>query len=297
MKQYRTPLRYPGGKQRLAPFIREILSENELIGGHYAEPYAGGAGVAFELLFSGHVSHIHLNDSYWPIYAFWNSIILRPDEICRRIDSVPFSVEEWKRHREILNNPTEHAEIDVGFAAFYLNRCNRSGVLNGGLIGGLAQAGEWKMDARFPRSELIRRIQGIASMRGLINIRNQDAEQFILEYIPHLPDSTLVYCDPPYFVKAKRLYQNHYNDSDHARVARIIQEQLPRKWVVSYDCTPEIADYYRERRSFSYYLQYNASRAYKGREIFVFSDDLVVPLNSSLLFIDDAMQIWRAEQA
>lgn len=293
MSQHRTPLRYPGGKQRLAPFILELLVENEIINGHYVEPYAGGAGVALELLLNNHVSHVHLNDSSVPIYAFWNSVIFYPDELCRRISSASLTVEEWKKRREIVQNYVDYDNLEVGFSAFYLNRCNRSGVLSGGLIGGLAQTGRWKMDARFSRNELIRRIEAIASRRDSITLRNWDAEKFILEYIPDLPVNTFVYCDPPYFKKSSRLYLNRYERQDHARIAKIIQSHMPRKWVVSYDGAVEILNYYKERRAFLYYLQYNASRAYKGQEVFIFSDDINVPTSSSLTCIDIAIQTCR----
>lgn len=293
MSRFRTPLRYPGGKQRLAPFILEILDANDLVGGDYAEAYAGGAGVGIELLLDRHVSHIHLNDSSLPIYAFWNSILTQPEEFCRRISSASLTVEEWKKRREIIQQPTTHEEIEVGFSTFYLNRCNRSGVLSGGLIGGLGQAGRWKMDARFNRNDLIRRIEAIAARADAITLRNLDAEQFILEYIPTLPLRTFVYCDPPYFEKASRLYLNHYRPGDHERIARIIQERLERKWVVSYDNAVEILAYYNERQSFLYDLQYNASRVYKGKEVFIFCDGIDLPTASALPFIDAVIGLPR----
>ncbi|QDH58614.1 DNA adenine methylase [Pandoraea pnomenusa] len=290
MSRYRTPLRYPGGKQKLAPFILEILEANDLVGGHYVEPYAGGAGVALELLLENKVSKIHLNDCSVPVYAFWRSVLSKPEELCRLVASASLTVEEWKRRRDIVRQPKGHSQLEVGFSAFYLNRCNRSGVLSGGLIGGLAQDGEWKMDARFPRNELIRRIEAIASRSSAIVLKNLDAEKFIEEHIPTLPLETLVYCDPPYFDKASRLYLNSYQEDDHHRISGVIQSRLKRKWVVSYDSAEEILGYYRERRSFVYDLQYNASRVYKGREIFVFSDDLKLPASSRLPHIDEAMQ-------
>jgi DNA adenine methylase len=290
MSQHHTPLRYPGGKQRLAPFIREILEENALVGGDYVEPYAGGAGVAMELLLSSHVDNIHLNDSSYPIYAFWNSVLTQAEELCRRISKVALTVEEWRRQREILRAPDQNSEIDVGFSTFYLNRCNRSGVLTGGVIGGLAQTGTWKIDARFPRSELIRRVEAIAGRADAITLCNLDAEKFIVEYIPGLPQDTFVYCDPPYFEKSSRLYLNRYQAGDHSRIADVIQTQLARKWVVSYDGAPEILRFYNERQFFLYDLQYNASRVYKGTEVFIFADDVRVPQRSVLRYVDDALQ-------
>ena len=294
MSQHRTPLRYPGGKQRLAPFIREILSRNELLGGEYVEPYAGGAGVAMELLLGSHVTHVHLNDSSYPIYCFWNAALVQTEAFCRRISAAALTIEEWTRQREILRHPTQYDELDVGFSAFYLNRCNRSGVLTGGVIGGLSQTGRWKIDARFPRNELIRRIEVIADHTDAITLYNLDAEQFILEQTPALPLNTFVYCDPPYYEKSSRLYLNRYRPEDHLRIATVIQNQLPRKWVVSYDGAPEILEAYRERDLFLYDLQYNASRVYKGTEVFIFADDVNIPEASVLPFINAALQEQHA---
>jgi DNA adenine methylase len=289
MKEYGTPLRYPGGKQKLRPFISEILKANDLLDGHYAEPYAGGAGVAIELLLLDEVSHIHLNDSYYPIHAFWRSVVYKTEEFCRRVSVAPLSVEKWRRQKEILARAWEFDQIDVGFAFFYLNRCNRSGILNGGLIGGLQQTGKWLMDARFPRAELINRIENIGKRHGKITLRNWDAERFIVEHVPTLPSRSLVYCDPPYFHKGERLYMNHYRPGDHARIAEVIQSQLNHPWLISYDYTPEILRFYRGRRSFKYALQYNARSAYKGTELVVIQEELRIPKTSRVSFISDGL--------
>lgn len=293
MSQHRTPLRYPGGKQKLFPFILEMMIENNSLGGHYVEPYAGGAGVAIELLLNNHVSHIHLNDSSLPIYAFWKSVIFQPEKLCQRISSASLNIEEWKKRREIIRRPLEYDEFEVGFSTLYLNRCNHSGVLSGGVIGGLEQKGKWKMDARFSRNELIRRIEAISIRKDSIFLTNLDAERFICNNIPNLPNNTFVYCDPPYFAKSNRLYLNHYEINDHIRIANIIQTQLHRKWIVSYDGALEILNYYKDRRVFLYYLQYNASQVYKGQEVFIFSDDLEIPFKSSLPFIDKSIRTCK----
>lgn len=291
MALYRTPLRYPGGKQKLTPFIREILTANDLVGGHYVEPYAGGAGVAMELLTDGAVGHVHLNDSSYHIYAFWRSVVTESEEFCRRISRATLNVEEWKRQREVVRAPDQHAELDVGFATFYLNRTNRSGVLSGGVIGGLDQSGEWKMDARFPRLELMRRIEVIARLADNITLTNLDAEEYFAGEVPGLPADALIYCDPPYFEKASRLYLNHYAPDDHERIAEMIRSHHNRNWIVSYDGVQQILDYYAGSRQFLYELQYNASKAYKGSEVFIFADNLEIPRTSKLPYIAAALHL------
>lgn len=289
MTQNRTPLRYPGGKQKLTPFIREIIELNSLKGGHYAEPYAGGAGVAMNLLVNGDVQHVHLNDSSYHIYCFWASILQFTDEFCSKLLHCVLNVKEWLFQREVLRNPNEYSSLDVGFATFYLNRTNRSGILSGGVIGGLNQTGKWKIDARFPKNELISRIKLIASKCDSISLYNLNAEDFFLKNVPSLPENSLVYIDPPYFEKSSRLYLNHYQSSDHARISDVIQRIGGVKWLVSYDGVAEILKYYSDRRKFLYELQYNASRTYKGSEVFIFSDEMVIPRSSVLCYVNEAL--------
>lgn len=286
MGNFRSPLRYPGGKQRLSPFIEELIIENGIIGGHYVEPYAGGAGVGIELLLTKKVSNIHLNDSDFGIYSFWHSVIHKPEELCKMISSASMTIEEWRNRKAILKKCDKRKKLEIGFSVFFLNRCNRSGVLSAGVIGGLDQTGNYKMDARFSRNDLIRRIEAITRFKDNIFLTNFDAEYYIQNYIPNLPQDTLVYLDPPYYEKGSELYLNAYKKNDHARISEVIQNEINHKWVLSYDGVPDIVSLYKNRRHFFYDLQYTAARVYKGKEIFIFSDRLNLPKKCSLKHID-----------
>lgn len=280
MTSSKTPLRYPGGKQKLTPFILEILNENN-INGNYVEPYAGGAGVGLELLLSKKVDHIHLNDSNFGIYAFWHSVLYKTDELCKLISSATMSVDEWRYRKEIVKKSDKKRILELGYSIFYLNRCNRSGVISGGVIGGLDQTGNYKMDARFSRNDLIRRIESIALFKNKISISCMDAEKYIKEYIPSFSANTLIYFDPPYYEKGSDLYPNSYKKEDHYRLSKVIQTISKHKWILSYDGVPEILDIYKERRSFIYDLQYSAAKSYKGMEVFIFCDDVRIPKQSN----------------
>lgn len=287
--KYSSPLRYPGGKQKLAPFVAEIIKANKLWGCNYVEPYAGGAGVAIDLLFSGAAEKIHLNDACPAIHAFWSCVLDDVELLCRRISRAWLDVREWRTQKEVLSRPAEFSVADLGFATFYLNRVNRSGILSGGVIGGIEQHGKWKIDARFRKEGLIRRIEAINTRRSDITLHGLDAEKYFELHIPTLPKKTLIYCDPPYFRKAERLYLNHYLPADHEKIARTIQRSR-KKWLVSYDSAPEIIALYNKRRHFIYDLQYNAGKAYKGKEVFVFSDSLTIPSASVLETVDLALR-------
>lgn len=277
----------------MAPFVAELLEANGGLGWNYAEPYAGGAGVAIELLLRNKVRHIYLNDSSLPIYAFWKAALADPEGFCRRISRAALTLQAWRMHREVLRHPEEHDLTDLGFSTFFLNRCNRSGVLTAGVIGGLEQCGEWRIDARFPRNELIKRIESIALNRCRITVTNLDAETFMVSRLRRLGPKTLVYCDPPYFARAKRLYLDTYQPADHSRLARLIQSKVHHPWLVSYDKHPTILSHYRRRRSVCYSLQYSAIKPYTGTEVFVFSDSLVIPRTSSLSWLAKPLSALR----
>ena len=178
-----------------------IVRANGLSDGRYIEPYAGGAGIAWELLITGVVRRVLINDVSPHVFAFWTSVLSHTDELCRRIRDVPLSVEEWDHQKEIFRRPKDASTIDLGVSCFYLNRTNRSGILNGGPIGGRNQEGEWRMDARFNRENLVRRITKIADCRGRIEVSCADAVEFLREKSGGLEAKDLIYVDPPYFEK------------------------------------------------------------------------------------------------
>jgi DNA adenine methylase len=232
-----SPLRYPGGKASLSSFLVDVIDLNDLRGCEYFEPYAGGAGAALRLLETGVVSKIHLNDADRRISAFWNAVINYTNEFIERIHSVELSIDEWRKQKEISRAPNRVKLLDLGFSTFYLNRCNRSGVLSGGPIGGYAQLGQWRMDVRFNREALAERVRAIGSVRKHITISSCDALEFLKKSLPRgsARSEVFVYLDPPYVEQARRLYLNAYSDSDHSLVAEHMRKQKIVPWVMSYD--------------------------------------------------------------
>ena len=272
-----SPLRYPGGKGKLAPSIAKIILDNKLSGGHYAEPYAGGAAVGIFLLYHEYVSIFHLNDLDPAIFAFWATVFEETEWLCDRISDCLVTPDEWRKQRIVHATQHVNARRDVGFATFFLNRTNRSGIIKGGgMIGGNDQSGKWKLDVRFNRQNLISRIRDIAQFKSRVRLTNLDAEEFLFSSVKLMPPKTLVYLDPPYFEKGPGLYESHYKVQDHIRIARKMNEGLDRKWLVSYDAHPAILEMYDVRRHLVYGLRYQAGEKYVGKEVMIFSDDLVL---------------------
>jgi len=268
-----SPLRYPGGKNKLAKFIAKICVDNN-INGHYIEPYAGGASVALYLLIENKVKEITINDFDRSIYAFWYSVLYKTDELCRLIENAPINIKVWERQKIIQKRKKRADLLSLGFSTLFLNRTNISGIINGGVIGGKNQNGKYKMDCRFNKDEIIRRIKLIASYKKFIHISNKDAIELIKEIkSKNNLKNTIIYFDPPYFIKGPSLYMNAYDKEDHIRVAKMIRNLRDVHWIVSYDDVDEINKIYRwVKNKLSINLTYTAHQIKSGSEVLFFSD-------------------------
>lgn len=272
-----SPLRYPGGKASFAPFIAKLMVDNGLAGGHYLEPYAGGAGVALDLLFQGQAKHIHINDADPAVYAFWVSVTQYPNQLLELLASTPITMAEWFKWRSVLREECQASVVEKGFATLFMNRTNRSGILKAGVIGGKKQEGTYKLDARFKKDVISARILAIAKRAQDITVYSEDSLVLLKRCKDFLPKDSLIYLDPPYYVKGKGLYRNYYEHDDHVAIAKAIQaKSFKRHWVVSYDNTDEIGAMYQFANAKTYGLNYTAHRRYVGNEVMFFSQGLVV---------------------
>lgn len=270
-----SPLRYPGGKGRLAQYVIDLIETNELVGGHYAETYAGGAGIAISLLYLEYASHVHLNDVDPAVYSFWKSVVDHTHDLARLVRDTPITLEERLRQKAVYRDP-DAGTLALGFATFFLNRTNRSGIIHGGVIGGNEQSGAYKIDARFNRSDLVKRIEKVASYGSRISLHNKDAADFITDDLKLLPAKSLIYLDPPYYANGSRLYRNTYKHADHAKIAALVGS-IQQPWIVSYDNADAIRDLYAPFRQQVFGLGYSANSVYQGKEVMVFCDGLKVP--------------------
>lgn len=263
-----SPLRYPGGKAAMAPLLRKIRSLNRLGEHSVAEPFAGGAGAALEMLMAEDTHGITINDLDPSISDFWWALISQSKRFLRLVDEIPLSIEEWKKQRAIHESPWKHSRLRRGFATFYLNRCNRSGIiLKGGPIGGYDQKGRWKIDARFNRHRLRERCRRVVEYRDRIRLSSLDGLEFVEA---HANDQAFLFIDPPYFNKGPKLYLNALDRGYHVRLAELLRANQQVAWIVTYDDCPEIRQSYErwaQVRPFG--LRYSASGATHGKEVLI----------------------------
>lgn len=269
-----SPLRYPGGKGKIVSYFKQLIKENSLNQGVYVEPYVGGASIALSLLIEGYASRVIINDKDKSIFAFWYSVLNYPNELCEIISKTPVTIRIWKKQKQIQKEKETQDILTLGFSTFFLNRTNRSGIIGAGAIGGRAQRGKWKINARFNKEELINRIKKISSYSSKIELYNLDAVDLIKLLKNKLPTKTLIYLDPPYYRKGKELYLNYYLDQDHEDIAEEINKVKKQKWVITYDDAKLIKKLYINNKKRSYSLRYSAGNTKQGNELIIFSDNL-----------------------
>lgn len=260
----------------MVDYLKQLLEVNDLCGGTYIEPYAGGASVALSLLFDKYAGKIKINDKDRAIYAFWYAVLNETDSLCRLINDIPVTMDVWQAQHELQKHKDEVDLLELGFSTFFMNRTNRSGILNGGVIGGKNQDGNFKMDARFNKKDLIERIEHVAGYADLIELTSMDAVALIKRYKRTPAAKTFCYLDPPYYVKGQDLYMNYYRDEDHKDIAEAIQK-FKGQWIISYDAVGFISELYKDYRQKEYYLSYSAGNPSKGKEIMVYSNGLILP--------------------
>lgn len=274
-KMFYSPLRYPGGKGKIFKFMKQFVKENYNEPPIYVEPYAGGAAIALGLLIENVVSQIYVNDKDNGIYCFWDSVLYDTKNLITKIEQTPINIVTWKQQKFIYNNQKKYSSLDIGFSTFYLNRCNYSGVIKGGPIGGINQGGNWKLDARYNKEDLIKRIKKISEYKDKIKLHNEDT-LILLKKNETSFKKALLYLDPPYFNKGYQLYTNHYKKSDHEEIAKCIK-YLQGHWIVSYDNVPEIVQLYQFAEPREFNIPYSAGKTKSGQEIMFFSPTSKIP--------------------
>lgn len=276
-----SPLRYPGGKSRLASFIELSIQNTDIKDCTYVEPFAGGAGVAISLLLDDAVDRIVINDYDKAIYSFWRAVKNEPDELIRLIKSTDITIEEWYKQKDVYTHAKSYS-LELAFATLFLNRTNRSGILNAGPIGGYSQSGDWRINVRFNKEAIISKIEKIASKRDRIIVYNKDIISLLIKYVPALGDRVFLYFDPPYYNKGQKLYKNFFTAEDHQRICNVITKEIKAPWIITYDDVDEIAAMYEKYDIKHFDLTYSAANKGTASEIMIFSDESICPSQQQL---------------
>ncbi|WP_273758942.1 DNA adenine methylase [Bartonella sp. AU55XJBT] len=271
-----SPLRYPGGKAAIYGKIKEIFEKNGLNGCSYREPFAGGGGLALKLLLNNDVKDIYINDIDPFIWSFWHCVLYKTEELIEKIDTTTINLAEWYTQKEV--SPENADVLSVGFAALFLNRTNRSGIIkNAGPIGGKGQVGNYKINCRFNKKDLISRIRNISIQKDRIYLTRLDAQEFLRHYGKNEDENICLYIDPPYFKKGQGLYTSFYKTKDHYDLENIISEHVNVFWLVTYDNVEEIRSLYNKYQKYEFDIRYSLQNKRQTQELMIFSPKIKIP--------------------
>jgi len=272
-----SPLRYPGGKAKISTFIGDLININNINNCTICELYAGGSGASLSALFSGFCKRIFINDLDYHIYSFWSSILNSTNAFISLIENTPVDMESWYIQKDIYKRYECFSQLEIGFSTLFLNRCNRSGILNAGPIGGKDQNGNYKIDVRFNKRDIINRILAIAERKNKIEVRNIESIDFLREIFSNTNEPYLIFLDPPYYMQGENLYYNFYTDNDHKRLAIILNENRNSNWLLTYDNCEKIKDLYSTFNKAYLPMTYTLQDKRKSKELMIFSDNLYIP--------------------
>ena len=285
--KYITPLRYPGGKTQLYNFVAQIIKDN-----HYTtliEPCAGGANLSLSLLQNKIIDHAIINDFDKGIYSLFFNIVKRPQQLITKIEQVPFDVDtlyqpfileyyqKIKEHYTANYNGYTNTSLDLAFEFLFLNRTNYSGIISGRPIGGLNQDGKYKLNCRFNKKTLIKKINLIHSLKDKIILCNQDANQLLNNL--QLNNQTLAFIDPPYVKQGNSLYSLGFTKAQHKQLADTINH-LSTPYIVTYDNDKLIKDIYPHQNLYFYNLKYSSNNKNKGKHFELMIANPQIKLNN-----------------
>lgn len=270
----KSPFRYPGGKTQLNKFVRNLLNVNNLNEATYIEAFAGGFGVGIDLLLDNSVAEVIINDYDKSIFSVWYSIIHHTDELINLIEKTPITIDSWFEQKKIHAEYNEFEKsVKNGFATLFLNRTNRSGIINAGPIGGYEQGGKYLLDCRFNKKKIIDKIISISNQKDRITLYQEDAVNFIdIIQRRYSKEKSFCFFDPPYYEQGKNLYTNFYKHNNHVELAQKITQLHDYYWIITYDKSPQIHSIYNEYNidQFEYDLTYSAQTKKKATE-FIFA--------------------------
>ena len=263
-----SPLRYPGGKSKIYDKVKDLIVTNALGNRTYVEPFAGGFGIGIGLLCNNVVETAVLNDFDAHIYNFWYSVFNHTEDLLKMITDTPITIAEREKQKSVYKDNDADILSD-GFATLFLNRVNFSGVIMGGPIGGYAQSGAYKLDCRFNKSDIAKKIENISLLRSRISVSNYDASELIINRQGKI-DTDFFNIDPPYVIKGSQLYTNYFKEVDHRKLKKVISEHLNNvTWIITYDDCDLIREIYSQYHMLGYEIQHNVVGSVKGKELVI----------------------------
>jgi len=280
MKPSVTPLRYPGGKTWLLPYVMEYLRFHNIQLGTIIEPFAGSASISIGLLKRGLADKAYLSESDPLLVAFWRTVFNNNSEFLEAVRSLEISMETWYDFRKYLARDAslKYREIELALAFLFYNRTNYSGIIKAGPIGGRRQLSENKLQCRFNVTGIIRKIQALSDLGDKVKIELYDGIEFLRKIGRMYEDDPIfIYVDPPYYKAGKVLYRDYFTDKQHEELADVLDNITEYPWLVSYDDSEFIRKLYSKSHLQYVYTDYQAGNLKRGMKELLLSNFRIPP--------------------
>lgn len=254
---YKSPLRYPGGKARM---VKKILERAPAGYQEYREPFLGGGSVLFAVRSEDMNRYCQVSDIFSELMTFWWQCKFHSSYMIKTIN-------DWKQQypdgRELHKNCKKQVTLakDRGTAFFILNRISFSGLT---MSGGYSKA---SYEGRFNQSH-ISRIKDADSVLENVELRFVGYEALL-----HEPGKDVwLFMDPPYDIKSDNLYGNKGNTHkgfDHVKFADECKKS-PHKWLITYNDNENIRKLFSWANIQEIDVTYNMnSNNKKKKELFI----------------------------
>ena len=263
-KLVKTPLRYPGGKSRVAELLVDLMPDFK----EYREPFLGGGSVYLTAVQKHPDCKFWINDLYYDLYCFWDEAKF---DIGSLVDDVRTIRKEYdgrgrELHDKLVAEIPGYGTHDKAVAFFAINRTTFSGT---SLSGGYSQE---SFDKRFTPSS-IDRLEKIGPLL-------QDTKITCLDYSELLRepgDGVFIFLDPPYYTATKSaLYGKNgelHKGFDHERFAEEVKN-CPHKWMITYDNCDYVKEMYKDFNVIPFEFAYGmrnvtANAEMTGKEVLI----------------------------
>ena len=266
LPKIKSPLRYPGGKQKALGQIIPHLPENI---DEYREPFIGGGSVflAMKQLFDQQIKNYWINDLNFDLYCFWKSAQNEIQLMAEKIQEIKQkNINGKELFQQLTSGDSSLNDFERAVRFFVLNRITFSGTV---YSGGYSQQAYEK---RFTHSSIDRLLK-LSSCLSSTFITNDDYENVILKEVKNV----FIFLDPPYLAATKsKLYGRKgslHTSFDHERFAENMKK-CHHRWLITYDDSPEIRALFNFANITEWTLQYGMNNykqtsAAKGQELFI----------------------------
>ena len=243
-----SPLRYPGSKRKLCNYLGRVLTHNDLRPQILVEPFVGGGSVFLNFLSINEGSEAIIADKDELVYSFWKVLFTEPSHLINFVKKVKVNLENFEKYKYISSHTHEFNRKKLAETCLFLNRTSFSGILDdsAGPIGGREQKSLYKIDCRFGRENLIKKIKRISIFKNRVTVLSyswEDTLKYVSGKDKYRNVSLLFYFDPPFYEKADKLYRHHFDSASHKNLRDKLMK-LKQSWILSYDRAKEIQHLY-----------------------------------------------------